>query len=101
MTQWHTYPTNVTGIGDLFIWGNEVVGGLLGNILVGAVFLVTLISLSYYSRSSKAIPTAFFITTILAIILSRLNIVSPILVIVGIIGTIIGVLMSAYESPYG
>lgn len=102
---WYEYPMNfsggqnVTGIGSLFVYSNYVTGGILGNVILGVIFLISFLTMKNYT-SSKAIAASMFITTVFAVLFARIGMVHPAIPIGTIILTIAGLLWASYERPY-
>ena len=65
----YLYPSpNITGFLSLFAYMNTVTGGWFWTLVVVSIFIVALVTLSYY-KIEDAMIASFFITTVLAILL--------------------------------
>lgn len=102
---WYNYPSNfsnntgVNGIGDFFSYVHEVSGYWLGDAFIILIW-VLMFGLGSSSGSMKGITFASFIAFIFAVILSRLDMVHPVIVVTLIILGVIGAILSTKESSY-
>lgn len=90
---------NITRPYTLFQVTNEVTGGLFGNLILLAIFIVIFISLKDY-RNSIAFATASFITTILAMLFRTMGIIGDMVMIVGIVATVASVAYLLFEGRW-
>lgn len=98
---WYNYPTNISNIGELVIWANEETQHMFGNVILVCTFLIIFISLSFATKSSKALPVSTFITFIFSVLLIRMSIISPVMPFILIVATIIGIFWARNDSlPY-
>lgn len=67
-------PSNVTGIVDVFSYGNTVTGGLFGIALLLIVFVVSFVALKVYP-TEKAMAASSFTTALTSYMLSAVSLV--------------------------
>lgn len=103
MVAWHEYPSNfsggqsVTGIGSFFQYGNSVLDGWLGAIILILIFGVSY-SLTKSSGTVKSMAVSMFITTFFSVLFMRLSMIHPAFVFVLVALTILFALMARNES---
>lgn len=84
-------PTNVTRFSDLFTYANTVTGGFLGVIILIMCFCIAFFAMKNYD-TGKAFASACFITTVIAVLLSAMALVSGLVLLICIIATALSVL---------
>lgn len=98
-TAWYSYPTNITGMGSLFQYVNTQTHSALGLVIILSILIISFLTMKSYP-TSKALAASLFITSVFAIMLSRVGIVNPMVVIALILATaVVGVWVS-FEKTY-
>jgi len=97
LTNWFSYPENVTGVGSFFQHISTSVNDwfAMGFLLIIWMFTFTM---SMVSGSRKALLTSSFITLIFSIYFIRLDMINPVIVFALLVLTIIGAI-SSYNEP--
>ena len=84
--------TNITSPTDLFNYANIVTNNWFGLMLIISIFIILFISFKSY-ETEKAFSATTFISTIIALLLSLMGILSPEYVIIMIVLTAISVIL--------
>ena len=95
------YPSNITRIADIALWTNSVTAGLFWPLILLALFVIMLISFKQYPME-RALATSSFITTIIAIMMGIIGLVSfYVVVLCGVVTAIaVIVLRSSNNREY-
>jgi hypothetical protein len=99
MTDWYAYPTNVTGIGSMFQYVNTSTHNMFGGLILLSILIISFLTMKNYP-TSKALAASLFITTIFSIMLSRLSIISSLVVMGLIFATAVITIWVAFEKTY-
>ena len=101
---WHEFPSNftslegvagqnVSGIGSLFQYGNSVVNGWLGMVIIMMTFAISFISLKAFG-TEKAGAVALFGTAFIATLLMRIGLVAvPFVIMLWVAAGIVTILV--------
>jgi len=90
-------PNNITTMTSLIQWSNGILDGLLGIILLVAIFVVSFVTTSYKTESANAFTFAIILTTVMAILFRILEIVSSTVLFVCFVLAAFGIFVTSKE----
>jgi hypothetical protein len=91
-------PDNITRFYQLFQYANTVSGNAFGWLIAMAIFVIMFMSFKAYFSTARSLATAGFISTILAILLFTLSILSLKYIFIFCAITALGFVMIWFED---
>lgn len=73
--QYYSYPTNLTGIGDILIYNNSSSGGLFGLMILIAIFIISLLTMKRF-KDEIVLVASSAITAISAVLFWIMGLIS-------------------------
>ena len=108
-TTYHDYPSNfsngnmsVNGIGDLFLWLNDSMGGVFSGGLLACIAIIAFMTLKGFGfPASKSLATSCFVTTLISVTLMMAGIVAFYVVMIFAVITVLATLAVRSEANIG
>jgi len=100
---WWAYPTNVTGFGSYITWMNTVSGGIIGDLILIATFIISFMAMSsgFSEHPEKSLVASGLISSVIGVLLFRIGIVDILLVYVAMFLTVVGFIWSFSRRESG